>query len=122
MNIKHSYFFILMILASVCLAINSCNKTTTWKEAQKKNTYKAYQTYIKAHPEGGHLAEAQKRAESSYWNSIKDDTLSRAYQKYLELLPNGAHKIKAKTRLTQGTLPTKAKVTGSSVIIRAGHT
>jgi hypothetical protein len=126
MNFKHRYFIILGVFAGMCLVINGCNKTTTWKEAQKENTYEAYHAYIKAHPEGEHIAEAQKRAEERYWNSIKNDTLSKGFQKYLDIFPNGTHKLKAKARLNQlssgGTLSTKAKVTGSSVIIRAGHT
>jgi hypothetical protein len=36
-----------------------------WSTAQKANSYKAYQAYVKEHPEGRHIAEARRAAIAS---------------------------------------------------------
>lgn len=116
------------LAAFICIGVMliGCDDSTTWEAAQKANTYEAYQAYMTANPEGEHLAEAQKLAENSYWETIKKDTLSQSFQKYLQLFPKGSHKLKAEILLGQLSsgikMGAKARVTGSSVIIRGDHT
>lgn len=127
MNINYKRIFVTpIIFVGLCLTLSNCNDSITWEEAQKADTYQAYQRYIKSHPDGKYIAKAQKLAESSYWNSIEQDTTAKKFKTYLKKFPDGAHKLKAEIILNQlvagGKLATKAKVTGSSVIIRSNHT
>lgn len=116
--------FVAIVLCGVTFV--GCGNGITWQEAREKNTYEAYQTYIETHPEGKHIKKARKLAEGLYWNKIKEKKEAAVFKKYLDQFPNGKHKLEVQTKLNQllsgGGHATKARVTGSSVIIRSSHT
>lgn len=125
MNVMHAIYIrvvILLIAVAGILPLAGCS-SSTWEDAQQADTYEAYQAYIEANPDGDHIAEAQIRADSLYWNSIKNDTTAPDFQKYLDEFPNGEFRSEAQTKLRRfSPLAAKGRVTGSSIIIRSNHT
>jgi len=97
--------------------------SSTWSDAQEADTYEAYQAYVEDNPEGEHITEAKKRADSRYWNSIKNDTTAAAFETYLDEFPGGRFRNEARKKFNQlSSTSTKARVTGSNIIIRSDHT
>lgn len=117
---------LLLVLSAFGMALYSCGNGSTWQEAQQADTYEAYRSYITAHPEGEHVAEARKRADQRFWATIKSDTTAQSFQNYLDHFPKGAYRTEARAKLAEissgGKLAAKARVTGSSVIIRSEPT
>lgn len=95
--------------------------SSTWDDAQEADTYESYENYISDNPEGEHVETAWQRADSLYWQSIKDDTTTTAFQNYLDKFPEGQYRAEAQAQLRQPAA-TRARVTGSNVIIRSDHT
>jgi len=121
---------ITVIIAAIILInpLYGCSTRSDWDKAKQANTYEAYQNYVETNPGGEHFAEAQKRADSLYWKSIVADTTAAPFKKYLEKFPKGRFRPRAKAKIDQLTAvqaeskKTKARVTGSNVIIRSDHT
>lgn len=114
---------ILMTLAGLSLMVG-CS-SATWEDAQQEDTYEAYQEYIEANPEGEHIEEAKKRAETRYWESIKEDSTADVFEEYLEKFPEGEFRSEAQDKIEQiskDNMATEGRVTGSNVIIRSDHT
>jgi hypothetical protein len=119
------------IIVAAIIGINQLSGCTTrsdWDKTEQAGTYEAYQNYIDRNPEGEHLVEAQQRADSLYWKSIAGDTTAAPFERYLEKFPNGRFRGNAETKIDQltpdqaGSKSTKARVTGTNVIIRSDHT
>lgn len=114
------------IIVVAIIAINQlsgCTSRSEWDKTKQAGTYEAYQSYIDRNPEGEHLATAQQRADSLYWNSIAEDTTATPFEGYLEKFPKGLFRGKAEAKIEQLTpKSTKARVTGTNVIIRSDHT
>lgn len=112
------------------LAINQlsgCTSRSDWDQAKQADTYEAYQNYIETNPGGEHLTEAQQRSDSLYWYSIAGDTTLTSFKTYLKKFPRGRFRTKAEAKIDQlkptqaRNRKTKARVTGSNVIIRSDH-
>lgn len=123
------YTRITVIIVAI-IAINQlygCSSGSDWDKAKQSDTYEAYQNYIEKNPGGEHFAEAQKRADALYWKSIAGDTTATPFKGYLKKFPKGQFRSRAKTKIDQLTADqaeskkTKARVTGSNVIIRSDH-
>lgn len=121
--------FTVMVTAIIAISqLYSCTSSSDWDKAKQASTSEAYQSYTKNNPDGEHLAEAQKRADSLYWKSIADDTTAAPFKAYLQKFSEGRFRGEAKAKISQLTSSqaaskkTKARVTGSNVIIRSDHT
>ncbi len=114
------------IIVAAIIALNQlsgCTSRSDWDKTKQAGTYEAYQSYIDRNPEGEHLTEAQQRADSLYWKSIAGDTTATPFKRYLEQYPKGQFRSMAEAKIDQLTpKSTKARVTGSNVIIRSDHT
>jgi hypothetical protein len=111
----------IVIFTGLCF-VYGCS-SSTWDDAQKADSYEAYQTYITDNPEGEHVEEAQKRSDTRYWNSIENDSTAKVFEKYLDKFPKGQFRSEAQTKLNKlSGIATKGRVTGSNVIIRSDHT
>jgi len=108
------------LLIGLCL-LYGCS--SNWEEAHQADTHQAYQAYIEDNPEGEHIEEAKKRADNRYWQSIKNDSTARGFETYLNKFPEGQFRSEAQAEINQlSSASTKARVTGSNVIIRSDHT
>ena len=110
-------------LCTVLTFVAGCS-SSTWEEAQKANTYEAYQSYIQDHPNGEHIEVAKNRSDSLFWRSIQGDTAATSFKKYLNKYPGGQFRAEAQEKLDKlsSSRATKGRVTGSNVIIRSDHT
>lgn len=119
MNTLPFRILLFTIIALGAGLLTACS--STWDDAQEADTYQAYQSYINDNPDGEHIETARQRADSLYWQSIKDDTTTAAFQNYLDKFPNGEYHAEAQAQIRQ-PVATRARVTGSNVIIRSDHT
>jgi len=118
------------VIFAVFIAINQlsgCTSGSDWDKAKQAGTYDAYQNYMEKNPGGKHFAEAEKRADSLYWKSIAGDTTATPFKTYLGKFPKGRFRHEAEAKIDQLTSDqakksTKARVTGTNVIIRSDHT
>ena len=106
-------------------AITAAGCSSTWEDAQESDTYESYQAYIDDNPEGEHVEEAKRRAEVRYWDNIKEDSTTADFENYINRYPDGQFISEARSRIDDiaaRNMATKARVTGSNVIIRSDHT
>lgn len=129
-EIQSTCMRITMILAVIIVGnlLYGCTSGSPWEEAKQADTYEAYQNYIETRPDGNYLAEARKMADLRYWESIAEDTTAAPFETYLEKFPEGRFRSEAQDKIDQQAADraerrsTKARVTGSNVIIRSDHT
>lgn len=120
MNQKFCY----LLISATVFFMFSCS-SATWEDANEAGTYESYLAYMDDNPNGDHFNEARNRADSLYWRSVEHDTTADGFETYLKKFPQGRFRTAAQSklnRLSSGGIPSRARVTGSGVIIRGDHT
>jgi hypothetical protein len=125
MSLNFNRFIAVATACIMLIGILGCS-SSTWEDAEQADTHEAYQAYIADNPEGEHMEEAKRRADTRYWDDIKTDTTAAAFETYLDEFPDGQFRSQAQTKRdrfsSNGGTATSARVTGSNVIIRSDHT
>ena len=81
-----------MVIIVIISALMGCSTTKIdWEMAHGTNTIKAYQEFLKKHPNSEFSEQARAKIEPlSYQKAIDTDTLN-GYSSYLMAYPQGAH-------------------------------
>ena len=92
-------------LCGLALAIAACSSATSdWNKASNQNTVPAYQSFVAAHPNDEHAAEARalivQLEDDNSWADAKYKATSAAYQAYLQQYPQGIHAGDARDAMT----------------------
>ena len=62
-----------------------------WQQAQKKDSYEAYQHYLESYPEGRYAAGAIENGELATWREASKKDRKSGYVTYLERYPEGTN-------------------------------
>jgi hypothetical protein len=98
---KKTILAILIVLVVVALAL-AINPTTRdeihWRWASHKDVMPSYEFYLKAWPDGRHVAEARARYDERGWVDAEKSNTIRSYRDYVETHPQGRFVQQAETR------------------------
>lgn len=92
-------------LASTVFFVAGCNSAASdWSKAKAENTVAAYQSFLTAHPNDEHAAEAKSMMwsleESDAWTGAEHANTVAAYQAYLDKFPQGSNAAAARDAIT----------------------
>jgi DNA polymerase III delta prime subunit len=92
-------------LASTVFFAAGCNSAASdWSKAKADNTVAAYQSFLAAHPNDEHAAEAKSTISSledgDAWTGAQHANTVMAYQAYLDKFPQGSNAAAARDAIT----------------------
>jgi hypothetical protein len=92
-------------LASTVFFLAGCNSAASdWSTAKAENTVAAYQTFLAAHPNDAHAADAKNMIssmeDSDVWTGAQHANTVAAYQAYLDKFPQGSNAAAARDAVT----------------------
>ena len=87
----------------------AAREASDWTTAASTDTVAAYQTYLRQHPNGRNVEEAQRRiaakqasaADQAAWDAARSANTADAYQQYLTSFPQGAFAAEAISAIEQ---------------------
>jgi len=89
-----------LVLVALALAIVPTTRDEVhWRWASYRNDTTSYESYVKAWPQGRHVAEARTRYDEYGWAGAEAAKTARGYERYLQLHGQGKHVAEAKDRL-----------------------
>ena len=90
---------LMAVVAASMALLSGCDRAERdWREAQKTNTFAAYNAYRTNYPKNAHVAEARSGVEKLEWREAQSKGTIEAYETYLKSEPDGAHAADAHSR------------------------
>ena len=94
----------LTLIFLMCVALWGCDTDSgDWQSAVESDTQAAYATYLDAHPEGQHVADASARiasmAAADAWRAATDADTLDSYRVYVDRFGDTAEAITARERI-----------------------
>ena len=99
--------------AAVLTLLCGCSRTQQdWQAAQQAGTPRAYQVFVRRHPDSELAGVARQRmaqlAEDAAWQQAARENTAAAYRQYLANYPNGSWSQDARIRMQSKSLPPQA--------------
>jgi len=83
-------FTVMLMLLAGCATVD-----TRWHQATSSNTLRAYESFLKRHPDSEHAVTAKEKIESLRWQRTKKSNTASAYEAFLRKYPSGPFSPKA---------------------------
>lgn len=91
---------IVLALAGIGAVLSACG-ASDWEKAQEADTIEALDAYVRANPNGEHVAAAELRIEALAWAEAEGADSRDGYLAYLDRLPGGGQAEEARERLAE---------------------
>jgi hypothetical protein len=88
-----------VLLAGIALAFPITRDEISWRWATLENETASYESYVKAWPDGRHLAEAKARHDARSWAEAEATNTIPAYERYVKNHGQGKHVAAAKDKV-----------------------
>ena len=83
-------FTVMLMLLAGCATVD-----TRWQQARSSDTVRAYERFLKRHPDSEHAVTAREKIESLGWQRAKKSNTAYAYEAFLRKHPTGQFSPKA---------------------------
>jgi formylglycine-generating enzyme required for sulfatase activity len=119
LKIKKLFLGCLVMLLLVAF-VSGCAERNSWKKAQKENTIKAYQNYLREYPKGKFAEKANTIIEKMEWDDVLSANNTGAFLIFMKKFPKSSYYAQAKAEVDKLIFP-KGKDSSLMVLIPAGE-